>query len=259
MELTPKQLTVAKALKLVAMDYDDMIIDQDVIEHWEEMLSDIPDELILAAVKVVKLKSQFRPKIAEIRQAALALLNPETEIDAGQAWGMVLKAIRRFGYSQESQAMAALPPTVANAARRVGWMDLCNGEEMHSRAHFLKMFEGMQEREKQIGVLPPALQSHFRQAALESGPVSMSQLLAPPEKVALPSASGRVSGYTPPQNVVPFRRKPQARTPEELRQQAELLKSETTKTAEQAEFSAMSTEERAEYLKQQAQQLGGAA
>ena len=87
----------------------------------------------------------------------------------------------------------------------------------------------------------------------------MSQLLAPPEKVALPSASGRVSGYTPPQNVVPFRRKPQARTPEELRQQAERLKAETTKTAEHAEFSAMSTEERAEYLKQQAQQLGGAA
>lgn len=257
MELTPKRITIAKALKLIAMDFDDMVIDDDVIEHWEEMLSDIPDALILAAVKVVKIRSQFRPKVADIRKAALALINPESEIDAGQAWGLVLKAIRCYGYSLK--ALASLPPTVASAARRVGWMDLCNGEEMVSRAHFLKVFEGMQDREKQIGVLPPALQSHFREAALEAAleaaPVSMAQIRTSPDKLALPdhpaTAPGRVSGYTPPQNVVAFRKRPQARSAEELRQQADLLTQGVTTSRETADFKAMTEAERAEYLKQQ--------
>lgn len=250
-------------LELIVIEFDGFELDAKMADLWEELMSDIPDDLGIAATKLVILNATFRPRVADIRKAALSMLNPESEIDAGRAWELVLKAIHTFGAYQSERALASLPPTVASAAKRVGWGGLCSDEEMISRAHFLKVFESMQDREKQIGVLPPALQSHFRQAALESGPVSMSQLLAPPEKVALSSASasasGRVSGYTPPQNVVPFRRKPQARTPEELRQQAELLKSETTKTAEQAEFSAMSTEERTEYLKQQARQLGGAA
>lgn len=249
---------VLDILELIVVEFDGFELDAKMVDLWEELLSDIPDELGIAATKLVILQATFRPRVADIRKAALSMLNPESEIDAGRAWELVLKAIHTFGVYQSERALASLPPTVANAARRVGWGDLCSGEEMHGRAHFLKVFESMQEREKQIGILPPALQSHFRQAALESGPVSMAQLIAP-EKVALPSAESRVSGYTPPKNVVPFRRKAQSRTPDELRKQAELLKAGTTKTPEQAAFSAMTTEERAEYLKQQAQHLGGAA
>lgn len=255
---------VVKSMKLIAMEFDDMVIDQDAVEAWDELLSDIPDDLLLAAVKVSILKATYRPRIAEIRHMALSLMKPETEIDAGRAWELVLKAVRTYGKPRTAQALASLPPFIADVTRRVGFSDICDSEEIGViRGQFMKIFEAAKDREKEVGILPPALQTRFRQAALESQPESLGQILgtSEPKKIALPSVSGRVTGYTPPQkqNVVPFRRKPQARTPEELRQQAELLKSETTKTAEHAEFSAMTTEERAEYLKQQAQQLGGAA
>ena len=253
---------IIKAMKLIAMEFDDMVIDKDTVEAWEELLSDVPDDLLLAAVKVSILKATYRPRIAEIRNIALSLINPESEIDAGRAWELVLQAIHAFGMYQTERALASLPPTVANAARRVGWGDLCKGEEMHGRAHFLTVFEDMQRREKEIGVLPPALQAHFRQAALESGPVSLGELLAP-KAAALPTYQPaeptRSSGYVPPQNVIPFRRKPQARSAEELRAQAELLKQQTPMNRESAEFKAMTEEERADHLKQQAQTLGGAA
>lgn len=249
-------------LEIITLEYDGFEVSEKMVALWGEMLGDISDEVGMAAIKVVMLKSQFRPRVADIRAAALSLVNPECEIDASQAWALVLMAVRVYGSYQAEKALASLPATVANAARRVGWVDLCTGEEEISRAHFLKMFASMQAREKELGVLPPALQAHIRQAALESAPVSVAQLTAP-EKLALPNhpatASGRVSGYTPPQNMLAFRRKPQPRTPEELRQQAEILRGETTKTAESAEFVAMTENERAEYLKQQAQQLGGAA
>lgn len=253
---------ITDILELLAIEFDDIIIDDKVCALWEEMLSDIPDDIGVAATKLVMLTATYRPRVAEIRKAALSMLNPETEIDAGRAWQLVLRAIHTFGVYQSERALASLPPTISSAAQRVGWGALCNDEEKIGRAHFLKIFEGMQGREKQIGVLPPALQAHFRQAALEDGPVSMAQLLAP-EKVALPTytppTETRASGYVPPKNVLPFRRKPQARSAEELRQQAELLKESAAMSRDNAEFVAMTEDERAEYLKQQAQQLGGAA
>ena len=256
---------VLDVLQMVVIEFDGFELDVKMVDLWEELLSDISDIVGLAAAKVVILKSQFRPRVADIRAAALSLVNPECEIDASQAWALVLKAVRVYGSYQAEKALASLPATVANAARRVGWVDLCTGEEEVSRAHFLKMFGSMQAREKEIGVLPPALQSHIRQAALEAAPVSMAQIRTSPDKLALPdhpaTAPGRVSGYTPPQNVVAFRKRPQARSAEELRQQADLLTQGVTTSRETADFKAMTESERAEYLKQQAELLssGGAA
>lgn len=218
------RLAIVKALKLIAIEFSDMQADADTVALWSELLGDIPDDLILAATKVALLKATFRPRIAEIRQAALALMRPDTAIDASQAWGLVLEAIRRFGLMQQEKALASLPVAVAAAVKRFGWRDLCSGEEMVNRAHFLKMFDSMQANEKQIGVLPPALQTHFRQAEIETPqPVSLAELLTPPKALK----PHETSVPHPVSNVVAFKKLPPSRTPEELRAQADLL----TKTA----------------------------
>ncbi len=217
---------VIDLLNMIVLEFDGFAVDGNVLNLWHELLADIPDDIGMAAGKVVMLKATFRPRVAEIRQAALALLRPETTMDNSQAWGLVLQAIRRFGKSQREKAFASLPPAVASAAKRFGWNDLCDGEEMVNRAHFLKMFDSMQANDKQIGVLPPALQAHFRQAALATdAPVSLAELLTK----ALPAHETSVS--RPASNVVPLKRKPQARTPEELREQAEHLKRALQKEA----------------------------
>lgn len=257
---------VLDLLEIITLEYDGFEISEKMVSLWSEMLADISDDIGMAAVKVVMLKSQFRPRVADIRAAALSLVNPESEIDASQAWALVLKAVRVYGSYQADKALSSLPATVANAARRVGWVDLCTGEEEIERAHFLKMFSSMQAREKEIGVLPPALQAHIRQAALESAPVSVREIIGaalPQQPASLPTytppTETRSSGYVPPKNVLPFRRKPQARSAEELHQQAEILRQQAAMSRETAEFKAMTEDERAEYLKQQAQHLGGAA
>lgn len=261
---TPRQIVIGKALQLIAMDFDDMVVNDDVLDHWEEMLSDIPDPIVLAAVKVTKMQSEFRPKVADVRRAALKLINPQTEIEPDQAWGMVLRAVREFGSGRSREALASLPPVVARVAQNLGWGEICKGDEDLQRAHFLKVFPSVQAREKEIGVLPPALQAHIRQA-VDGGSLGHDVLSATKPASALPaytpSTETRSSGYVPPKNVLPFRRKPQARSAEELRQQAELLKESATMSRESAEFKAMTEDERAEYLKQQAGQLasGGAA
>lgn len=257
---TPRQILIGKALQLIAMDFDDMVVNDDVLEHWEEMLSDIPDPIVLAAVKVAKMQSEFRPKVADVRRAALKLINPQTEIEPDQAWGMVVRAVREFGSGRSHEALASLPPVVARVAQNLGWGEICRGEEDLQRAHFLKVFPSVQAREKEIGVLPPALQAHIRQAvgagtSQESLPTSQAAAL--PKYI--PVSETRTSGYTPPNNVVAFRKRQPSRSAEELAQQAEILRQSAKTGAETAEFRAMTEQERAEHLRQQAEQLGGAA
>ena len=63
---TPRQALIGKALQLIAMDFDDMIVNDDVLDHWEEMLSDIPDPIVLVKFTLTRPKS--------------VLINPETWI-----------------------------------------------------------------------------------------------------------------------------------------------------------------------------------
>ena len=181
------QAGVLNLLELIALEFDGFEISEKMRDFWAEMLTDVSDNLGHMAVKVVMLQSQFRPRVADVRRAALLIANPESEIDASQAWALISRAARLFGAYQSERALASLPPTVAAAARRFGWNDLCAGDAEITRAHFLKMFASMQAREKEIGVLPAKLQEHLRLAAHETGAASQPQLPSRPARPAIAS------------------------------------------------------------------------
>lgn len=259
---------VIEMMELLVLEFDDFSISDALLDLWEKSLADISNELGDLAARVVILKSPHKPRIADIRGEALRLMNPESEIDAGHAWSLVLKAVRLYGSYQAARALESLPATVAEAARRVGWVEICTGDEMANRAHFLKIFEAMQGREKEIGVLPPALQDRMRQAALQAGPVSATSMRALADKCvkalagidemippALPQAA-----MAPPvntDNVRPFRRvAAQSRTPQELADQARILRGGMSQESQaRAEFAAMTEEERATKQREQAAKI----
>ena len=178
---------ILNLLELIALEYDGFEISEKMLAFWGEMLADVPDELGHMAVKVVMSRSDFRPRVSAVRHAALLIANPESEIDASQAWALISRAARLFGAHQTDKALASLPPTVALAARRFGWHDICAGDAEITRAHFLRMFASMQAREKEIGVLPAKLQEHLRLAAHETGAASQSQLPSRPARPAIAS------------------------------------------------------------------------
>ena len=188
------QKGVLDLLEIVALEHDGFEITNKMRDFWAEMLTDVSDELGIMAVKVVMLQSQFRPRVADVRRAALLIANPESEIDASQAWALISRAARLFGAYQAERALASLPPTVASAARRFGWNDLCAGDAEITRAHFLKMFAGMQVREKEIGVLPAKLQEHLRLAAHETGAASQPQIASRPARPAIASDAPTPAG-----------------------------------------------------------------
>lgn len=122
---------------------------------WEKALADIPYEVAEKAVIKVLSTSKFFPTISEIREATAQITQPRT-IDAMEAWGLILQAIRKFGYYNEGNAMRSLPEDVAEMAKRFTWRELCLNENPDTvRAQFRMAWETQSKRTNELKSLPP--------------------------------------------------------------------------------------------------------
>ena len=131
---------------------------RDMQDVWQEMLSDLPDELLVAAVRSHLERSQWLPSIAEIRQAAVSLMRQASpaEQSAIDAWGDVKHAIARIGsYNVPSFDN----PITARVVRRMGWREICLSEDPEGviRAQFERYYNGEMERAERIAAQSPAV------------------------------------------------------------------------------------------------------
>lgn len=131
--------------------------EKDTVMLWESMLSDMSYEIGQAAVKVHMSRSVYPPTIADIRDAATMLTSPR-RIDAIEAWGMIGKAIRKYGVYRQEEAVASLPDEVALMVERFTWRELCLNENVDTlRAQFRMAWETMEKRRTEERKLLPEL------------------------------------------------------------------------------------------------------
>ena len=169
----------AKVLKLLYKAYPKGGItpDEDTVLLWNEMLADMPDDLILAAVKRLIALSTYPPTIAEVRKNAVeAVQDVEGRLTGAEAWGIVQNAIGRYGYMQQAEALASMPPDVAQLVKRFGWKELCM-EPINTtgvmRGQFIKAYDATAARTKEQLQIPASLREGI--AALSSG-MKMKQI-----------------------------------------------------------------------------------
>lgn len=131
-------------------------IKEATIEVYYDMLKDLDYELVMAAVKKVIASDEYPvlPTVGKIRKAAHDLCNMD-KVSAPEAWGIVVKAIRKHGYVSEAEALASMPPEVAETVRFIGWRDLCLSEKPDVvRAQFMRMYEAHEKRKEELDMLP---------------------------------------------------------------------------------------------------------
>lgn len=133
------------------------------VNVWSEMLSDIPYEKVLSAVKayIQTDNSGFAPAIGDVREKAHLIFSGEDDLNETAAWSLVLKAIRRSTYYSEEE-FAKLPPVVQRAVsspRQLReWATL---EDMDGKAltviqsNFQRTFRAEQQRERERRKLSP--------------------------------------------------------------------------------------------------------
>ena len=92
------------------------------------------------------------PSIAEIKSELSEITMPMLQLDAGEEWEKVVKAIRHFGIYRANEAVATLHPVTAKVVKRLGGFGkMCISTSGDwDRQNFLKMFDAYQAREKEI-------------------------------------------------------------------------------------------------------------
>jgi len=138
----------------------------DTAEVWTALLEDLPVELVLMAVKKHCMTSRFPPTIAEIREASTTVVKPQLQIPASEAWGEVIRAVRRFGFYREEEAIATLSEQTRSVVKNIGWKDICTCDEPDViRGQFRKAYESSAARRKEDAVLPESWRKDIEQLA----------------------------------------------------------------------------------------------
>lgn len=136
--------------------------DKNMMLFWYESLMDIPMQVLTAAVHKLISQEEFYPNIAKIRKAASEIINGEP-VDETEAWGLVKKAIRSFGYARAEEAYASLPVEVVQAIQAMGgWLEICSSENDEAdRAHFYRTMKSINKRQELDNVVSIGLKNQI--------------------------------------------------------------------------------------------------
>lgn len=115
----------------------------DMLEVWLEDLADLPDDLLKAACKNHRERSQWLPSIAEIRASAVSLMRQASPADQdwNEAWAEMQRQILRVGYVGVPEwTNPALAETVKTLG---GWQAVCFNEDPEgvARAQFRETYQ----------------------------------------------------------------------------------------------------------------------
>lgn len=127
---------------------------------WMRLLGHIHANVVAAAIDTHATQCQFPPTPADVLRIIGKLKATVTgeATSPEEAFGLVLTAVRRFGYYQESNALASLPAKVAKAAKMLGWQEICLSENLEAlRAHFYRTYKSVEDNQSFTENLPPAV------------------------------------------------------------------------------------------------------
>jgi hypothetical protein len=147
--------TVSKALVLLATAYPRYEMTKDTGRVYAELLSDIPDDLLIAAAKHHATISKWFPSVAELRAAAFSIQAKVKGVpSAEEAWGEVMHQIRNIGSWGEPQFSTPLIGTAVDGLG--GWMIVCTSTNtVADRAHFLRIYGNLLKRQQEdVAMLP---------------------------------------------------------------------------------------------------------
>lgn len=163
---------LAKAMKS-AYAQQSFLSDGDSVKVWYEMLKDLPYAAVSVAVKKHIMTNRFPPTVAELRETV-------AEGSGGkpwsEAWGDVLKAMRRYGAWRPKEAMDMLDEHTRKIVQRLGGIENLSVSEniTADRANFRMMYEESARHEKEQRQIPGAV--HMELEALTANAFGFKQI-----------------------------------------------------------------------------------
>lgn len=127
------------------------------MELWYQELSDIPNDVAIAALRKYVSTNKFSPTIADIREMAVTVTQGEKP-DWSEGWRQLELAIRKYGQYNIPDAMASMDDITRDTVKRLGYRNLCMSENvMADRANFRMIFEQLADRRQKEQQMPFSL------------------------------------------------------------------------------------------------------
>lgn len=131
--------------------------DPEQIKVWYDMLGDIPETVLMQAIRKWVAVNKWPPHFSDLRKISADIIQPPP-VSWAEAWEQVGKAIRNHGMYDEQGAMDSLDKTTKAAVKAMGFKTLCMSQNvMADRAHFQKIYERLEKEEKEARALPQTL------------------------------------------------------------------------------------------------------
>lgn len=129
---------------------------------WQKMLADIPYAVAEKALLKVLATCRHFPTVADIREAAAQISQPQLPSPA-EAWAEVYSEMERCGIYR---APKFSHPAIEKTVRALGWYDMNTSEEIGVvRAQFMRIYEQLAKRESEQAVLPEPVRNFIARAA----------------------------------------------------------------------------------------------
>lgn len=144
---------------------------QIMLNTWQECLGDLEYKLVLQAVKMSIINSQYPPTIHEIRKNAIELTNKSESKTAIEAWNEAYSMICNGLYMTEEQFKKASPEVQSffGNVRQVAELSRTDIDVVNTvtKGQFLKQYDILINREKEKRLLPESLKE-FREKLLKT-------------------------------------------------------------------------------------------
>lgn len=133
---------------------------------WTEMLEDLDARTATLAVKRLIATNKWPPSIADVREAAVKNAR-QGQLTAGQAWGKITAAIRRYGWYQADEAKEALGQDLWGMVRQIGgWTHLCECDNIDVvGGQFERRYNAMLEVQRDRLQVPASVQKDIKELA----------------------------------------------------------------------------------------------
>jgi len=144
---------------------DNLLPSNEAMELWYQELQDIPQNVAMAMLRKWVDTQKWPPTISEIRTMCKEISEGELPQWA-DAWQEVVRAIGRYGYMSEEEALDSMSPATQDAVLKIGWRAICMSENPDIiRAQFRQVFEICLKRKIEDRQLTPALKATIAQIA----------------------------------------------------------------------------------------------
>jgi hypothetical protein len=141
-----------KILAILSAAYPNFSLPKATGELYIKMLTDIPAKLGEAAALAHIAESQYYPTVAELRTKALKFATQDALPQSGEAWGEVVREIKRVGSYGTPQFSH---DAIKKAVDAVGWKNICLSTDPGvERAHFMRIYEQLRAREEEQALIP---------------------------------------------------------------------------------------------------------